>query len=51
MPKGAAGGPLRIVCKATDENYNTQPESPAPIWNLRGVVCNSWHGVEVQVAK
>lgn len=26
-----------------------QPESAAPIWNLRGVNCNSWHRVPVTV--
>ena len=27
-----------------------QPERPEPIWNLRGVNCNSWHRVPVTVA-
>ncbi|KAI3434691.1 hypothetical protein D9Q98_002754 [Chlorella vulgaris] len=48
LPKGTKG-PLELVCKATDESYNTQPESAAPIWNLRGVNCNSWHRVGVTV--
>ena len=48
VPRGHKG-PLELVCKATDESYNTQPESPAPIWNLRGVNCNSWHRVRVSV--
>lgn len=26
-----------------------QPETAAPIWNLRGVNCNSWHRVPVTV--
>ena len=26
-----------------------QPEEAAPIWNLRGVNCNSWHRVTVNV--
>ncbi|KAL4433958.1 hypothetical protein ABPG75_000399 [Micractinium tetrahymenae] len=48
LPKGFTGQ-LELVCKATDENYNTQPENAAPIWNLRGVNCNSWHRVPVTV--
>ena len=43
-PKGA-DGQLQLVCKATDESYNTMPDSVAPIWNLRGVNTNSWHRV------
>lgn len=46
-----AGGKLDVVVKATDESYNTQPESAGPVWNARGVVNNSWHRVEVAVAK
>jgi sulfite oxidase len=45
----AGGGPLELVVKATDESYNTQPESPAAIWNVRGLVNNSWHRVTVNV--
>jgi sulfite oxidase len=47
----AGGGRLELICKATDEAYNTQPESPAAIWNVRGLVNNSWHRVTVNVAK
>lgn len=48
VPEGH-NGTLELVCKATDESYNTQPEQPGPIWNLRGVNCNSWHRVTVEV--
>lgn len=48
LPKGAKGA-VQLVAKATDESYNTQPEQAAPIWNLRGVNCNSWHRVSVNV--
>ncbi|KAK9836142.1 hypothetical protein WJX81_004420 [Elliptochloris bilobata] len=48
LPQGTEG-PLRLVCKAVDGAYNTQPESPAPIWNLRGVLNNAWHSVQVNV--
>ncbi len=47
--RGGHEGPLRLVCKAVDGAYNTQPESAAPIWNLRGVLNNAWHSVQVDV--
>jgi len=40
---------LQILCKATDLSYNSQPESVDSIWNLRGVLNNSWHHVEVEL--
>lgn len=46
----ANGGALDVVVKATDDAYNTQPESPAGVWNVRGLVNNSWHRVAVDVA-
>ena len=36
---------VNIVCKATDINYNTQPDSLSSIWNLRGILNNSSHRV------
>lgn len=36
-----------IAVKATDENYNTQPETHAAIWNVRGNLANAWHRVQV----
>lgn len=42
-------GPLHIVAKATDESCNTQPERAEGIWNLRGVACNTWPKVTVNV--
>ncbi|XP_035427515.1 sulfite oxidase, mitochondrial [Cygnus atratus] len=45
----AAGAELEIVCKAVDGSYNVQPDSVAPIWNLRGVLSNAWHRVRVSV--
>ena len=32
-----------IVCKATDQSYNVQPETCKHIWNIRGLNNNSWH--------
>jgi len=42
---------LDIVCKAVDSSYNTQPEKLDHIWNFRGVLCNSWHHVNVNLPK
>ncbi|KAK2821423.1 hypothetical protein Q7C36_020766 [Tachysurus vachellii] len=47
LPDGAQE--LEVVCKAIDSSYNTQPDSVAPIWNLRGVLSNAWHRVRVKV--
>lgn len=43
------GEQLRIVCKAVDASYNTQPESLSATWNLRGLVNNTWGRSTVQV--
>jgi sulfite oxidase len=40
-----------IICKAIDSSYNSQPDTTAPIWNLRGVLSTSWHRVPVFVPK
>lgn len=46
--KGQQQEEVVLVCKATDESCNTQPEEAGPIWNLRGVNCNSWHRCTVR---
>lgn len=38
-----------LVCKATDASYNQQPESPGDVWNLRGILNNSWHRVPIVI--
>ena len=38
---------INICCKAVDESYNVQPDTPAPIWNLRGCLSNAWHYIKV----
>lgn len=35
------------VVKATDNSYNTQPETHSSIFNLRGNLANAWHRVTV----
>lgn len=47
IPEGV--NKLDIVCKAIDSSYNVQPDTVAPIWNLRGVLSNAWHRVNVTV--
>ena len=42
-------GDTELVCKAVDTSYNVQPDSPGPIWNLRGCLSNAWHRVNVHV--
>lgn len=41
---------MDIVCKAVDSSYNTQPEHAKSIWNIRGVLSNSWHRVALKIA-
>lgn len=36
-----------VVVKATDEVYNTQPDTHAAIWNIRGNLANAWHRMQV----
>uniref|UniRef100_A0A0N4ZYK5 sulfite oxidase n=1 Tax=Parastrongyloides trichosuri TaxID=131310 RepID=A0A0N4ZYK5_PARTI len=40
---------ITIVCKATDRQYNTQPETASGIWNVRGLLHNAWHRVNVKL--
>ena len=40
---------VELVCKATDRAYNTQPETPSGIWNVRGLINNAWHRVKVKI--
>lgn len=43
------GKEVTIMCKAVDSTYNVQPDTVAPIWNLRGVLNNAWHRVHIFV--
>ncbi len=36
-----------LIVKATDEAYNSQPESHAGIYNVRGNLATAWHRVRV----
>ncbi|KAK6621588.1 hypothetical protein RUM44_001395 [Polyplax serrata] len=40
---------VEIWAKAVDSAYNTQPESIENIWNLRGVLTNAYHKIQVNL--
>jgi cytochrome b involved in lipid metabolism len=37
----------KIICKAIDNSYNSQPKNKEDIWNLRGINNNSWHSINL----
>ncbi|KAG7169115.1 sulfite oxidase-like, partial [Homarus americanus] len=39
---------VQLCAKAVDSQYNTQPENFENIWNLRGVLANAYHRVNVK---
>lgn len=43
-------GKTVVLVKATDEAYNTQPESYECIYNARGNLATAWHRVELEKA-
>ncbi|GMT05602.1 hypothetical protein PENTCL1PPCAC_27776, partial [Pristionchus entomophagus] len=49
IPIPAGADTMDLVVKATDRSYNTQPETAAGIWNIRGLLHNAWHHVEVKI--
>lgn len=42
-------GRHRVAVRAVDASANTQPEQPAPLWNIKGYVNNAWHRITVTV--
>ena len=42
-------GDMSILCRAFDTSYNSQPERPETVWNVRGVVNNSWHRIGLKL--
>ncbi|XP_072938572.1 sulfite oxidase isoform X2 [Epargyreus clarus] len=38
-----------IWVKATDSNFNTQPENFDDIWNIRGILGNAYHKIKVNL--
>jgi len=47
----SCNGLVNVCVKAVDSSYNSQPEDFGPIWNLRGVLSNAWHKIQVLVEK
>src|SRR5262249_20160400 len=45
----AAGGQIELMWQATHDSYNSQPDNVAPLWNIKGVLNNSWHRVKYKV--
>ncbi|XP_032528940.2 sulfite oxidase [Danaus plexippus] len=45
----AAGPQMEIWVKATDSNFNAQPENFRDIWNIRGIISNAYHKIKVNV--
>ena len=40
--------PFSIICRAMDTHSNTQPDTVRGIWNVRGLMNNAWHRVNVR---
>jgi len=49
VPIPRDGSTMQLSCKAVDTSYNQQPEHPNTLWNLRGILNNSWHRVNVNI--
>jgi sulfite oxidase len=47
LPIASDATKVDIVCKAVDENHNTQPATVDAIWNRRGLLNNAYHRVTV----
>lgn len=47
LAKGERPQCTEVVVKATDNSYNTQPETHSSIFNVRGNLANAWHRVIV----
>ncbi|CAH2235979.1 jg2053 [Pararge aegeria aegeria] len=42
---------MEIWVKATDSNFNTQPEKFDDIWNIRGILSNAYHKIKVNIKR
>lgn len=49
IPLPKEGEKFTLAVKATDRSYNTQPETAAGIWNVRGLIHNAWHRIEINI--
>lgn len=48
LPLPPAASHADLVCRAWDAAANGQPEHVETIWNLRGLLNNSWHRIRVE---
>lgn len=44
-----APGEMELWVKATDSNFNTQPERFDDIWNIRGILSNAYHRIKIKL--
>merc|ERR1712187_83467 len=42
---------FQVFVKAVDDQYNQQPHSTSPIWNLRGILNTSWGQVALKIVE
>ncbi|XP_026487066.2 sulfite oxidase, mitochondrial isoform X1 [Vanessa tameamea] len=49
LPLAGAPAQVEIWVKATDSNFNTQPEKFNDIWNIRGILSNAYHKIKVNL--
>ncbi|CAH2050955.1 unnamed protein product, partial [Iphiclides podalirius] len=49
VPHGASQ--VELWVKATDSNFNTQPETFQHIWNIRGLLSNAYHKITVNLKR
>jgi len=49
IPKDMKNKKTVVYCKATDESYNTQPQNLDYVWNIRGLINNSWDKKEYKL--
>ncbi|XP_045459962.1 sulfite oxidase, mitochondrial [Melitaea cinxia] len=40
---------MELWVKATDSNFNTQPEKFDDIWNIRGILSNAYHKIKINL--
>ena len=40
---------LELVVKATDSSHNVMPKDAQDVWNIRGIMNNSWHRIKIKV--
>ena len=51
LPEGDKEKRTTFVVKATDDAYNTQPETHKSIYNLRGNLATAWHRVDYKYSE